>query len=59
MKNLQEVKNLVLSGANVYYNSLLYKCKVDFDSDLLIKCTENASQQSVDNTFDFNLFFTK
>jgi hypothetical protein len=59
MENAQEIKNLILSGKNVYYGSLLYICKIDFDGDLLLKCVSNSSQQLIDNTFDFKLFFTK
>ena len=42
---LNEVRQAIESGTKIYWKSFLYEVKIDFDNDLIIKCTSNWTQE--------------
>ena len=40
----QDILNAIQNGITVYWSNLLYIIKLDFDNDLIIKCTTSVGQ---------------
>jgi hypothetical protein len=63
MKNLkefnsiQEVKQAVIDGKDVFWNNSFYKLKIDIDGDCVIKCTQNSSQELLTEKHSLTEFY--
>jgi hypothetical protein len=56
MNNISELKELIQKGEQVYYGSMIYKVVIDFDGDLILKCTQNASRELITEKYDMSKF---
>lgn len=56
--NKQEILENIKNGIKVYWSSLLYVVKFDFEGDLIIKCTDSPMQELF-NDSELKNCFTK
>jgi len=49
---METIKQYIKDGGTVYYGSLLYKIVIDFDGDLIVKCTTGSGQELLPANFD-------
>jgi hypothetical protein len=57
--SIDKIKDAIKSNKKVYWKTLLYEVKIDFDGDLIVKCLDNNAQQLIDDSFNVNDFFIK
>lgn len=55
--NIDEIKQAVKSGKDIFYGNCFYKLKIDFDGDCVIKCTQNSSQELLTEKHSLTEFY--
>ena len=55
--NVEEIKQAVKNGKDVFYGNCFYKVKIDFEGDFVVKCTQNSSQELLTDKHNLSEFY--